>query len=668
MKIPMGNFGNVVAQPQQQAQVPASDGIGQAISRAGQALGGVADGLMQAEQQKQRAQAASTLATLTNDLHDVHDEIGRSVTEGKVAPDQAIPEFKKRMGEITTERTNGLTAEQRQLIDSHIIKASGTLERNLNGVAIKRTQDDTGANLLNMSEQFQRSAMRDLPGSIAQWDNAVDLMGPSAGWGAGKIAEVKQKFKEGATFNFANATLEGAAQTGDISLVRAAREKIQGPDGEIIDPAKRTQLITKAYAYENGILAAGVRDAEKAEREQLARENAGTDAFNKAFDLWAQGRYFSQEFIAETSQIVAGTAAQKQFLELVKSQAQVAGFASKSLPQQQAELERMRAAGSDPQIGVNATEQKVQDQLSRIHDASVKAYQENPWQAAQERGVIQDAPVMSLSNVQDAQQVLAQRMQQIRQVEVAAGRKVSPLQPQEAEQIGRLVRALPPDQQSSALASLSSLIDDGDRLTAFAQQVDKKDPVLATMMMIGDVKTTHGRYVMEIGLKGERAIKDKSITVDDKREFGWRGGIAQEIGDAFQSDEARKRMIDAAYYVNAGFVAEGGGADLQRAVRLTAGRIVEHNGSKIPLPLGMEENDFEKRLKAITPAALANQAPDGNVYVGTTPVPLDQFLKSLPNAALMHAGQGKYNVRAGMGMVTNQQGQRITIGVLNGNR
>jgi hypothetical protein len=668
MKIPMGNFGNVVAQPQQQAQIPGSDGIGQAVSKAGNALGDLASGLAQAEEKKGNAQAGATFATLVNDMHDMHDEIGRNTAEGRSPADQAMPEFDKRMGELVAERTKDLTANQRQLIDSHIIKASGTLKRSLNDIAIKRTQADTGSNLMTMGEQFQRSAMRDLPGAVDQFGRAVDTMGPQAGWDPVKMATVKQTFKEGATFNYHNAALEGAAQNGGLDVVRSIRANIEGPDGEPIDPARRTQLITKAYAYENGILAAGVRDAEKAAREQLARENAGTDAYNKAFDLWAQGRYFSQDFISETSQVVSGTAAQKQFLELVKSQAQVAGFASQSLPKQQAELERLRAAGSDPQVGVNATEQKVQEQLVRIHEASVKAYEENPWQAAQERGVIQDAPTVTASDLQQAQGVLAERMKTIGSVEVAAGRKISPLQPQEAEQIGRLVRALPPDQQSSALASFSTLIGDPDRLTAFAQQVDKKDPVLATMMMIGDLKTTAGRYVMELGLKGERAIKDKSITIDSKREFGWHGGIAKEIGDAFPSDDIRKRMIEAAYYVNAGFVAEGGSADLQRAVRLTAGRIVEHNGSRIPLPRGMEENDFEKRLKAITPAALAAQTPGGQVFIGKTGIPVEQFVKSLPDAVLVHAGPGKYNVRAGMGLVTNQQGKRITIGVLNANR
>lgn len=660
MQIQLGNFGNIVAQPQQQAQVQADNQVSNALGRLGQTGMQIAGDLIAA---KQRTQAASALASLTNAYHDIHDQVGRDVLSGAIKPEDAMPEFQKRTADARKTASEGLNGEQLAAMEPHLITTGGTLERSLQGVIVKRTQEDVGANLLNMGEEFQRSAMRDLPGAIAKWDQAVDAMGPQAGWNPNKIAEVKQTFKEGATYNFSNATLEGAAQTGQLDLVRAARQKIEGPEGEALDPAKRTALIIKAYAYENGILAQQQRNQDKADREQMARENAAADLYNKGFDLASQGRYFSADFINELSTAAAGTRMAGPAQELVKSQAKVAGFASLSLPQQQAEIERMRAAGSNPTIGVSPLEQNVQQQFERIHDASVKAYQENPWQAAQERGVITDAPVISLNSVQDAQQVLTQRMQQIGQVEVAAGRKISPLQPQEAEQIGRLVRSLPPDQQSSALASFGAAVGDSDRLAALAHQIDAKDKVLGTAMMYANAKTTQGRYTSELILRGARALADKSILVDNAKETGWRGAIAKEIGDAFPNQEVRNRMIDAAYYVQAGFAAEGDGTDTSRAVRLTAGRIVERGGSKVPLPYGMEESDFDKRLKAIQPADLAVQAPGGVVLVGKTEMPLDQFIKSLPDAALVHAGQGRYNVRAGMGLVTNRQGQRITIEV-----
>lgn len=666
MKIPMGNFGNVIAQPKQEVQVR-NDGIAQAVGNVGRALGGYAEDMQQAELQKQRSQAAMTAATLSNDLHDVHDEIGRSVTDGKIPAAQAIPEFQKRMGELKGARMKDLTVDQRMVIDEHLAKSSGTLERNLNGIAIRRTQNETGANLLTMGEQFQRAAMRDLPGAIGQWNTTVDTMGPAAGWDPEKIASAKQSFKEGATFNFANATLEGAAQTGDAALVRAAREKLEGPEGDALDPGRRTALITKAYGFENGIVAAGVRDAEKLKREQEARENKGRDAYKDAQAMALNGRYLSIEYISELTAITAGTSAAPAVKELVRSQAAVAGFASLPLSQQTAMIEHRRVAGSTQGTGTNPDAEKMVANMERIRDGGQKAYAENPWTAAQERGVIPRAPEVQMTDLPGAQAVLAERMKQIGTVEAAAERKISPLQPQEAEQIGRLVRSLPPDQQSTALATFGKMIGDGDRLAALARQIDTKDKVLGTAMMVGDLQTDRGRYVSELLLKGARAIKDKSIMLDEHKETGWRGAIANEIGDAFPNQEVRDRLIEAAYYVQAGFAAEGSGTDTSRAIRLVVGRIVEHNGSKIPLPRGMEESDFEKRLSSIKPQALAAQTPGGNVYIGKTAVSVDQFVKSLPDAKLVSAGGGRYNIRAGMGLVTNAQGKRITIEVGNGN-
>lgn len=663
MKIPTGSFGGVIAAPERQVQVAASDGIGQAVGNLAQSAGGLANTLQQVEQQKQRAAAGATLATLSNDLHDVHDEIGRSVTEGKLPADQAVPEFKKRMSEAVSASTKGLSPFEQQFIGEHVIKAGGTLERNLNGIAIARTRSDTGANLEQMGEQFQRAAMRDLPGAISQWDNAVDKMGPDAGWSPEKIGQAKQKFKEGATFNFANATLEGAAQTGDISLVRAAREKIQGEDGDPLDPAQRTALVTKAYGFENGIIASGVREAEKLKREQEAKEAKGRDAFKDAQNLMLNGRYLSADYISQLATVTAGTSAAPAVQELVKSQSEVAGFASLPLPQQTAIVEARLAAGSTAGVGTSPEQEAMTTYMQKLRDGGQKDYAQNPWVAAQERGVIQRAPEIQLNDITSAQQVLASRMQQIGTVEAAAGYKISPLQPQEAEQIGRLITALPPDQQSSALAGISKTVGDADRLTALARQVDAKDKVLGTAMVVGDLTTTQGRYVSELVLKGARAIKDKAIMMDEKKETGWRGAIAVEVGDAFPNQDVRDKIIDAAYFVQAGIAAEGGAADTSRALRLVVGRIVNFNGSKIPLPRGMEESDFTSRLKTIQPISLAPQAPGGQVFVGKTAVPLDQFVKSLPDAMLVSAGAGQYNVRAGMGLVTNAQGKRITVKV-----
>lgn len=667
MQINIGDFGFAVAKPKQDAYLPA--GTGQEVS---DALGNVAQSGQQlaatlrvADEQKQRVQAASQLATLNNDLYDIHDQIGRGINDGTIKPDNAITEFNARATEAKKLRTEGMSQMQLEAMNPHLVQMGGTLTRNLQGVAIKRTEADIGANILATGESLQRAAMRDLPGSIAQFNTVAQSMGPKAGWDPVQIAKASQSFAENATYNFANATLEGAAQTGDIALVKAAREKIQGPEGDAIDPAKRTALITKAYGYENGILAANAREADKAERDQQIRENAAVDEYNSVYDLSMKGRYLSVEAINALAERTAGTKMAGPAQELVKSQQEVAGFSSLSLPQQDAIIERQSAAGSDPKIGVTPMEQKTAEQYKTMRDANRKAYDENPWQAAQQRGALVDAPVIQLNNVQDATAVLTDRMQNIGKVERAAGRKVSPLQPQEAEQIGRVVRMLPPDQQSGALASIGQSIGNSDRVAALAKQIDAKDKVLATAMMFSNSQTTQGRYTGELVLRGERAIKDGTVKVDGLKESGWRASIAKEIGDAFPNQEVRERMIDAAYYIKAGLTSDGTVKDdITNAVKLATGGIAEQrDGSRVPIPYGMTNDQFATRLKGIQAVDIADQVQGGQVFIGKNAVPVEQFIKQLPDASLVHAGQGLYSVKAGTGFVLNSQGRRIVLKV-----
>lgn len=661
-KIPTGNFGQVL---------PTATRTGTVDTGAGavdQALGGVARTAMtltqqfqHVQEQEQRTQAAASMAGLTNDLHDIRDGIDRDLQSGKLQPADAVAEFKKQSADAKKNRLEGMSQFQIDAVTPQFTATTGALGRTVEGAAIKRTQQNIGANIIDTGESLQREAMRDLPGSIGKYNTLIDTMGPQAGWTPEQIAKQKQAFKEGTSYNVGNAAIEGAAQTGDISQVRAVRERLQGPDGEAIDPAKRTALVTKAYAYENGIEAQAQRDRDRATREQEAAENAAVDTYNKYFDLVNQGRYLSTEAIADLVTRTTGTKMAGPVQELVKSQKQVAGFASLPLQQQSTTLERMRAAGSDPSIGVSPEEQKVQQQFQNIYDAGVKAYAQNPWEAAQARGVIKDAPTLQLNDINTAQQVLAQRMKVIGQVEIAAGKKISPLQPEESEQIGRLVRSLPPDQQAGALAAFGTLIGDSDRISALAKQMHDKDQTLGLAMMLAGDRTTQGRYSSELLLRGERAIKDKAIMIDAAKETGWRGAIANQIGDAFPNQDVRQQVLDSAYLINAGIVAEGGSSDPARALRLTVGSIVERNGVKVPLPRGMEEGDFNKRLQAVTEADIASQSTDQRVYVGKTSMPAADFIKQLPNAALINAGQGRYNVKAGGTIVTNSQGQRITI-------
>ena len=121
-------------------------------------------------------------------------------------------------------------------------------------------------------------------------------------------------------------------------------------------------------------------------------------------------------------------------------------------------------------------------------------------------------------------------------------------------------------------------------------------------------------------------------------------------------------MIDAAFLIKAAIASSSGALSNSDEVDLATGGIKEQkDGTRVPLPYGINEDAFDKRVRTLTPAVLMSQAPDGVVRVGQVAVPVAEFVKQLPDASLRHAGQGLYNVRAGLGLVTNSKGQRITL-------
>jgi hypothetical protein len=663
----MGNFGNAVAQPAQAVNVQRLD-----VSSGQQALADAAGGIVNdmaarntaLQQAQMRAQTSLKLASLTNDLHSVHDDVARGVADGSIDPDQARATFEKQAGKLQGDALEGYQPEMRTTMQAHTAGVIGGLQRNLDGVVMKRRQADTGATVDAFGEQMQREFMRAGGGwAYEKFSAMVDFAGPAAGWSPEQIATKKQAFKERATWATLDAQGTDALTRGDLAGVQAARLKVQGPEGEALDPLKRVQLTHQLFGYEQHIIAQQRAAANRADADQFAHEKAAADIFNQGTDIALGGGYFSPDFIKQMTEVTAGTKMQGAAANLLASQATVAGFASLPAPQRTATLERLRAERANPVAGTDPLNEKLLGAMKAMDDKLTAAAKDNPWEAAQQASVIKDAPTFNAADPSSTVQIVQQRMQQIGRVEAWAGHKVSPLQPAEVDQLSKIVRTLPLDQSASMLGKVGEAMGDSERVAALAKQLHDKDGALGLAMMYANAGTTEGRRVAELVLRGDQAIRDKSVMVDRAQETGWAGAIAKQIRGAYSNREAEDATIDAAFKIAAANYAKDGSPDIERAVRLATGGITERNGAKVPLPYGMAEKDFNTKLQAITPDDLAAQAPGGMVQFGGVPMRLDAFVQALPKASLVHAGQGRYNVRAGTGLVTNQAGERITIKV-----
>jgi hypothetical protein len=670
-QIPTGNFGNSVAGEGPMVQVPHGNPLGQA---ADQAIGLAQHISAQAAEEdrsrmvvQQRARAALALAQVTNDLHDAHDEIGRGLLDGSIAPDKAAGTFEDRMGKIRQARLQGLPDEERSLIEGPLTNTAGTLGRSLSGLVVKRQQSDTAADLDQLGENLQRDAMRRGPEAAARsYDSVMDFAGGGAGLTPAQVAAKKQAFREGVTRSFYEQAGVAALTKGDAEGLGGLIEQVKGDQGEAMDPLRRAQLTHQLFGWQQSILAERVRSQNRASDEERKRFNDAVDGYNQAIDLATSGAYFSPDFIKDITTRAAGTQMEQPVAALIGSQAKVAGFASMPAAQRAAELEVLRSRRATPGVGSDPIESKQLDIMEKMDEKLRAAAKENPWAAAEKSGVIQSVQQINLADPAQAQQLMAQRMRDIGDVETWAGHKVSPLQPVEVEQVQKMVRTLPVDQAATMLGQFGATIGDSERVAQVAKQLSDKDGTLGMAMMFATTQTTQGRYTAELVLRGEQAIKDDRIKVDGTKETGWRADIAKQVRGAYSNTDLENKVIDAAFLIMAARASDPSQASTttEKAVQLASGGgIVERNGQRIPLPYAMKEADFDKAIAAIKPEDLAAQAPGGQVFVGRTAMPLQTLVSQLPQVQLVHAGQGLYNIRAGSLLVTNAQGQRITLKV-----
>jgi hypothetical protein len=430
---------------------------------------------------------------------------------------------------------------------------------------------------------------------------------------------------------------------------------------QVVDRATMISETRKAQAA-----AEADRQARLAEIAANRRAREADQAWN-ILSTWTAAGKVADESNPNTKALIgrlAGTPYASAFTEMQKTAAAGATVASMPLPQQQAQLDgliaRRNASGTSPEL-----ETEIKRREGMLTEAR-SDYAKEPMRAALDRRVFGPegmAPV-DTSSIDGVARTIGARVQQAQTVAGRAGRSVSPLLSEEAETIGRVLSQVPPEQFGAAVAKLSGQIP-GDQLQALARQIDSKDRGLALALAAGDARTTQGRTVAELIRRGQQVVKDKGIKEETAAEFGLKAQIAKEVRDVVPGRWGDD-VIDAARLIYLGKQAGGDSTDAANAVRLAlGGSIIEHNGRRVPVQPGITEDVMRQRLSTITPASLADQLPDGVVYLpGGRPMGLPEFLARLPDAQLEPLPGGEYAVRVGASGVAMRADRRpLTIKV-----
>lgn len=679
-KIPLGNFGNAIASPAPRVNIPAGayrDTEG--LKQAGDALAQASIQMLRADQQakeeeqrkRQAEQQALDRAKAANQVLDreiavdaVSRDIEQQVTSGAVHYTEAPTLYKKRLDELGRPAMTGLDPVTAENFDKGLKRIDFKGQSGIDGLVEKSRVADFRAQTDGILDKLGKKA--GLPGSdmagISAQIDAMDEMGRQA-YGAGWDKR-KQDWKD----NTWDAQLNQQAMGVRDSLqgITALQKRItEGDYSDKLDPNRRNSVVAKLDAYKTSLIQRNEAAAARAARQQeLALKRAEAE-FNTFQSMADKGTILSPDYIDRAVAATKGTPYQAGIVAVAKQAQETGGIASQPIRNQQALLTQVDTLiaqqGRTPELD------KRREQVQRVLNASQADLKENGLRAGLERGVITDMAPLDVSTPEAMAGSFAQRIQQAEQVSAWAGKPVSPLDSNEADQVRGILEALPPKQRSAAVATIAQSV--GPRYAgAIAEQLDGKDKALSLAFATSGSKTTAGRFTSELILKGATAIKDGTAMKDDKKVTGWKATIAQEIDGVFPDERAATAVKEASYFIAAGLAAENGGSvgssDIRRAVTLAiGGEIIERNGKKLPIPAGIDADAFETRIRNVPASDILKQAPDGKVRVGGAEMSAADFATSVPGQELLYAGPGRYAVIAKGRPVTNAAGRPIIIGV-----
>jgi hypothetical protein len=164
------------------------------------------------------------------------------------------------------------------------------------------------------------------------------------------------------------------------------------------------------------------------------------------------------------------------------------------------------------------------------------------------------------------------------------------------------------------------------------------------------------------------AKKDGTSTKGEKspdvKAASWKAHAAAELDGVFGNPKNTAQIVDAAELLMHGIASEGGGRlsrkDMDRAVGLAlGGTLIEHNGRKIPIPAGVDEDQLGQRLRSVTPAEIGSDT----VRAGGVAMPVAEFIKTLPGQQLMPVSKGRFAVLVGGRPVVKADGEPVIVGV-----
>lgn len=316
------------------------------------------------------------------------------------------------------------------------------------------------------------------------------------------------------------------------------------------------------------------------------------------------------------------------------------------------ELARLLAdATPEPGAGF-AARLKNFEVLQRAVTETVKARQEDPIAYAMSNDAYGIEPLKDLRNPQTLAQTLAKRAGAMERIAADYGTRPAVLTKAEAEVFGEHLASLQAADKARVLGVVFNAAG-AQGIQSIASQLKDKHQSIAIAGMLTTFSTTAGNSAAQLYLQGKEALEQKRAKIDQAAEIGTKAEIYKALEGVYQTPQGREAAAEAAFGIYAKLKADGGG-DVDQAVRIATGGLMEFNGGKIAKPYGWQDSQFRDALRRQIPATLAAQG--GEYLVGSARVSAADFAKMLPGARLQTYGQGSYLVMAGNDVVRDATG------------
>lgn len=660
-------LGEVIAQPGPAVMTSpnaAGAGLAQGIYRAGavlqQVAGQEAREAAAAREAADRSAAVDALTYTQDDLKTLRDEFTEGVRTGARDKREAGAEWQRLTQERIQAAMENVPQAHRGAVQRGLDHEARKLLRDVDRAVLKRDQSDVAAGIDSTMERAQRLYRTDPIGAEELVNGSLVELGPAAGLTPEQIGQRRQSWREGAQYTTAfEAVSAGRADKKALGEAEAMLTRM-----DALDPQKKAQLQDRIGLYRVAIDNREEAARQRARGEEERKLRIAEHSFNAFQSLADKGTALDPTYIDSTLAAVAGTPYEAAVRGLAKQAQETGGLAARSPDELTAMVQaldtQIAQSGRTPELD------KRRDQVEKVLTAMNNDMAADPLPAALQRGWITGIAQVDVSSPQALARTVGERLNQTSLVASKLGRPVSPLRDQEAAAVKQGLDLLPVPERSRAVSTIAEAM--GPQFAAgLAAQMDKQDRPLALAFGLAGSKTSAGRNVSELVLRGAQAMKDGTSTKNEKqaavKPAEWKRVIATEVAGLYPSDRQRADTGDAALYAAHGIASEQGGAlddkDLERAVRLVVGGpVVDFNGRRIPL-VNTTEEAVTNRLRTITPADL--QLPDKVVRAGGVAVAADEFVKALPGQQLMYAGPGRYAVIVQGRPVTTSRGAPVII-------